>query len=97
MLWPVLLYLSVGFAVAAVTMRVFPPIGSFRPKASVVLAAWVVFSVLWPVLVLLTFWYLGAGYYNRSRFMARIHDSHVTVDLSRTATSLQQLPATKPR
>ncbi len=54
MLWLTLVigYLVAGFITAAVTMYIFPSGDGFRPVTLMVTAI-VVFTLLWPVLVLL--------------------------------------------
>ena len=59
MLWFTLLigYLVAGLITAAVTMYIFPPVEGFRPHIALLITTLVVYTLLWPVLVLLALWY----------------------------------------
>lgn len=56
-------YAIAGLLAAGMTMKVFPPMEGFRPGLAIRLLAVLIFSALWPVLLLLGGWYFVTGYF----------------------------------
>ena len=96
MLWEhaLIAYVIIGGLTASITMYVFPPMEGFRPPITMIVAGFLVFLLLWPVLALLALWYQAVSYFDRRSRQADNSVGPTEVAPSKTG----QLPMpTKPR
>jgi hypothetical protein len=96
MLWEhaLIAYVVIGVLTASITMYVFPPMEGFRPPITMVVAGFLVFLLLWPVLALLALWYQTVSYFDRRS--PRTEKSVGPTELAPSNTGELPMP-TKPR
>ncbi|MCZ6656802.1 MAG: hypothetical protein O7C67_05855 [Gammaproteobacteria bacterium] len=88
-------YLLVGLITAGITMYIFPPMEGFRPKLSIVMTAIVVFTLLWPAIVLMALWYFVRTYAQAHN--ERTANTYLKEETLRENPVLKPFAASKPR
>jgi hypothetical protein len=90
-------YVILGVLTASVTMCVFPPMAGFRPAAILVISAFLVFILLWPVLVSLALWYHTLAYLHQP-LEQPVHDvGESSRPVRHLRPTVSQIPVSKPR